>query len=466
MEGQVEDSEKQSKEQLQQQSVDLQVHVQLPTGETASVWAKRSSTVRDLKMMVELNSGVPSDLFTLVQHQGEGNTIVLEDETKMTDIDTRRDHGSVALELNIPPWWQRFVDRCMKRDNRQILKRITIKMNQISCEERAFVAAFIAAQKGDGQLFQSLLDSDVKIDVQQTVQCSGRTLLHAAVAGENFSCAAAIFMNDGSSLLTTADHQGITPIDMAKKSNDPSLVTLLDKYVELEARESSEDDSDVGTSSETDSDTSGNDRHHVDEDGESNLFEERERKDQVYLNGSKEKSVFRDVEQEDIGQTKGNKGADLNKRFVRQHMPLRAAKSLNTQDRPFSAKARLCTKEVRPLTSIIVSGEKQTKEKLPRINSAASSPMNSPRMGRKLVPSLLNTERPGSAVLRPRSPTMPFPKSPTSPRVRSPFVTSPDSPRTTRKEFFIPVPTKPQRTRASTYSGGDNRATRYVKGGL
>ena len=168
----------------------FQVHVNLPTGEIANFQAKRSSIVRDVKMTVEVNSGVPSDLFTLVYIQGQNNTIELKDEQMMADIDTDVE-DSMTFELSIPPWWQRFVDRCMKRDNRQILKRIAIKMNQISMEERAFVAAFIAAQKGDSQLFQSLLNGEVKVDIEQAVECSGRTLLHAAMIGGNFSCAAA-----------------------------------------------------------------------------------------------------------------------------------------------------------------------------------------------------------------------------------------------------------------------------------
>jgi len=238
-----------------------QIHVQLPTGETLSFQAKRSSNVRHLKMMVEVNSGVPSDLFTLVHNRGDNKAIELNDEIKMADIEAQPAGGGTGegdgaeemmFELSIPPWWQRFVDRCMKRDDRQIFKRIFIKMNQISSEERAFVAAFIAAQKGAGELLQDLLNGDVKINIKKTVQCSGRTLLHAAVAGGNFSCAAAIFMNDGSALLSRADRQGVTPMDMAKNTNQHDLVKLLNQYVELQSQEASGGQSTIGKTTDAD----------------------------------------------------------------------------------------------------------------------------------------------------------------------------------------------------------------------
>ena len=493
MEGQEGDSQNQSPRQ-QQESDGLEVHVQLPTGETASFQAKRSWSVRDLKMNVELNSGVPSDLFTLVHNQGDNNTVELKDETKIADIATQVDLGSVTLELSIPPWWQRFVDRCMKRDNRQILKRIEIKMNQISSEQRAFVAAFIAAQKGDGQLFQSLLNNDVKIDIEQTVQCSGRTLLHAAVTGENFACAAALFMNDGSSLLSRADHHGVTPLEMAKNSNHPRLMELFDKYVELEARESSEDDTDVGKSSENNikesDNSSGDGKTQEDEDGANNLDEESKKNDEVYQNGSKESSIVHDdknnarmdqMTREEVGQTRETKH-DLRKRpstahgsshrmlkrdlnlDLKLHRPLRGTKSLSIHDRPASAKAKLiCAEEIRPLSGKVVSGVKQTEERLPIVNTQPSSPMNSPRMGRKLVPSLLNTESPN---LRPRSPTCPFPRSPSAPRARSPLATLPGSPSGSpafsRKVFRVPSLSEPQKTRADTYHGRETGATRYA----
>lgn len=457
----------------------FQVHVNLPTGEVANFQAKRSSIVRDVKMTVEVNSGVPSDLFTLVYIQGEDNTIELKDEQMMADIDTDVE-DSMTFELSIPPWWQRFVDRCMKRDNRQILKRIAIKMNQISMEERAFVAAFIAAQKGDSQLFQSLLNGEVKIDIEQAVECSGRTLLHAAMIGGNFSCAAAIFMNGGSSLLSRADRSGVTPVDIVTSSNQPELVDQLAKYVEIKVRESTENDDAEDRSPEC---PNINQEDGETEEVDMTVTAKSTDDDEFLPNETAENLTFNDTSKQtrpdqtasESGQLREDK-KDLNERLLTRvssekvkssrsqlklHMPLRASKSLHTTDRPLSARSKLITvEEIRPLSGKAAAETKQSDERLPRVNTPTSSPMSSPRMGRKLVPSLLNPDRPGSPLLRPRSPTHPAcPKSPT-PRPKSPLVLRPGSPSGSpvfrRRVLRYPNTSEPQRTRTTSFQqGGD-----------
>ena len=485
----------------------FQVHVQLPTGETLSFQAKRSSNVRDLKMMVEVNSGVPSDLFRLVHNRGDNNTIELNDEIKMADIETRATDAagggtgeegggeSMTFELSIPPWWQRFVDRCMKRDNRQIFKRIFIKMNQISSEERAFVAAFIAAQKGDGELLRDLLNGDVKIDVRKTVQCSGRTLLHAAVAGGNFSCAASIFMNDdGSALLSRADCQGVSPMDMAKNTNQHDLVKLLNQYVVLQSQEVSGTQSAIDKTLEADLKGFGEDELSANsEKNEANHRKvdqvEESKQEMIHQNESKEKparttvddimfKVRDELTREELNQRRENKEefseGPIPARAVPQrmlnrgsnpelklHMPLRACMSLNHRERPSSASSeRTCVEEIRPLTGKPVPGVKQVEEKLPKVNTPTSSPMNSPRMGRKLVPSLLNPERPGSPILRLRSPSHPRPKSPLLPRPRSP--TTPMMRTHAIRAYSSPTGSPEPRRRALSLHAGESGNDRYV----
>ena len=480
-----------------------QVHVQLPTGETLSFQAKRSSNVRDLKMMVEVNSGVPSDLFTLVHNRGDNKAIELNDDIKMADIEAQPAGGgtgeedggeSMTFELSIPPWWQRFVDRCMKRDDRQIFKRIFIKMNQISSEERAFVAAFIAAQKGDGELLQDLLNGDVKIDVKKTVQCSGRTLLHAAVVGGNFSCAAAIFMNGGSSLLVRTDRQGVSPMDMARNTNQHDLVKLLNQYVEIQSQEVLGSQSAIGKTSEADIKDFGEDKSrangqkHQANDTKIDQVDES-KQNMIHQNESKETPARTTVDdimykvrdelmREEVNQRKENKdefsegpipAPAVHQRMLHRgsnpqlklHMPLRACRSLNSLDRPSSAgSVRTCVEEIRPLAGKPVPLVKQVEEKLPKLNTPTSSPMNSPRMGRKLVPSLLNPERPGSPILRPRSPLHPRPKSPLLPRPRSP--TSPLMRTQAIRTYSSPAGSPEPRRRAMSLHVGENGYNRYV----
>ena len=476
----------------------FQVNVQLPTGETLTLQTKGSSSVRDLKIIVEVKSGVPSDLFTLVHKRAEENNIIkLSDETKMADIHTFIDldaaSGSVTFELSIPPWWERFVHRCMQLDNRQILKRICIKMNQISSEDRAFVAAFIAAQKGDGQLFQTLLGGDVKVDVQRTVQCSGRTLLHAAVAGGNFSCAAVIFMNGGWPLLSKPDQQGVTPMDSAKNTNQKDLVELLGHYVELQSRETSEIESTADETLDVDVDAgelrdNGQDEDSVKHERENGLSESPPQ-DLVIQNEVTENSgkgtvdetlnevmakleierVNREREQdEEVSERSyGHVRTGSHRRLFREsniegklHKPLRASKSIDSHD-GFSSVNCIFTRidEIRPLSAKAVPGARQREEKLPRVNTPPSSPINSPRMRRKLVPSPLNPERPGSPVLYPRSPSSPRPMSPLVCRSRS--ATSPGM-----RPSLAPSYNSPDlRRKAMTLSGGETRRERYVANG-
>ena len=477
-----------------------QVHVQLPTGETLSFQAKRSSNVRDLKMMVEVNSGVPSDLFTLKHNRGDNKAIELNDEIKMVDIEAQPTRGgtgegddgeSMTFELSIPPWWQRFVDRCMKRDDRQIFKRILIKMNQISSEERAFVAAFIAAQKGDGQLLHDLLNGDVKIDVKKTVQCSGRTLLHAAVAGGNFSCAAAIFMNNGSALLSRADRQGVSPMEMAKNTNQHDLVKLLNQYVELQSQEASGSQSAIAKTLEFDikgdeeDKSRANGQKHEANDTKIDQVEESKQDSMILQNESKEKparttvddimyKVRDELSREEVNQRRENKeelsegpipARAVPERMLHRgsnpqlklHMPLRPCMSLNNHDRP---SARTYVEEIRPLTGKPVPGVKKVEEKLPKLDTPTSSPMNSPRIGRKLVPSLLNLETPGSPILRPRSPSLPRPKSPLLPRPRSP--TSPMMRTHALRTYSSPAGSPEPRRRAMSLHAGETGNDRYV----
>ena len=476
----------------------LQVNVQLPTGETLTLETKGSSSVRDLKIIVEVNSGVPSDLFTLVHKRADENNVTnLSDETKMADINTFIDleatSGSVTFELSIIPWWERFVHRCMQLDNRQILKRICIKMNQISSEDRAFVAAFIAAQKGDGQLFQTLLGGDVKVDVQRTVQCSGRTLLHAAVAGGNFSCAAVIFVNGGWPLLSKPDQQGVTPMDFAQNTKQKDLVELLGHYVELQSREAEAIESTADETSDVDVDAVELRDNEQDED---NIRHERENdlsesppQDLVIQNEVTEnpgkgtaadtlnevvaKLEIERVDQERQQDEEVSERSSVHvrtgsqRRLFREsniegklHKSLRASKSVDSHDGS-SAVNCVVTRidEIRPLSGKAVPGTRQREEKLPRVNTPPSSPMNSPRMRRKLVPSLLNPERQGSPVLYPRSPSSPRPMSPLVSRSRSSTLPA-------MRPNLAPTYNSPDlRRKAMTLSGGENRRERYVANG-
>ena len=478
------------REDISESSVPIQacdifeVKVLLPTGEEASFKADKTSSVRDLKMLVEVNSGVPSDLFTLAYNARD-----LQEDTKVAELDVQANAELIALDLNIPLWWQRFVDRCMKRDKHQILKRIWIKMNQISSEERAFIASFIAAQKGDADLFQCLMNGEVNIDTEKSVQCSGRTLLHAAVMGGNFSCAVVLFIKKRWTLLTKTDRHGLTPLEMAKVMNKQGFSELLSKYIELNSREVPEElivhgklSDIIGGESSNDQATGEEDKQNAISTGRKIEFiqpskeckyrnEEKMGKSQLeekvtQKGGSNEESFTRDVS----SQKTLNRDSSLK---FKLHKPLRQCRSLGGENTFISPPSKpICIEEITPLSANACAkpGVRPSEGKLPKVSTPVStptsSPMNSPRMGRRLVPSLLNKEingltnnRPGSPILRPRSPSLPRPKSPCLSHM-----TPPSSPVTRRRVFSFSAATETntQRTRAATMHDAEAGENRYT----
>lgn len=75
-------------------------------------------SVFDLKIIVEVNSGVLFDLFIFVyKWVDENNVIKFSDEIKMVDINIFIDleviSGFVIFELSIILWWEWFVYWCM-----------------------------------------------------------------------------------------------------------------------------------------------------------------------------------------------------------------------------------------------------------------------------------------------------------------------------------------------------------------
>ena len=204
-----------------------------PSGEIKMFTVSSTTTIRDLKILSEEKCGIPSDMLIFMH-----KAAVLKDETAMLDLDSQSEY--TLLDLCIQPPWEKFIYSCFKRENEQVLARIHIKMNHLNCEARAFVAAFIAAQKGNSTLFQSIIESHKNDALYETVRLSGRSLLHAAVWGGNISCVMTIIINGGWKLLHQADRQQEIPLEMAQRMKKEGLVQILKKYVEMYTRNDAE----------------------------------------------------------------------------------------------------------------------------------------------------------------------------------------------------------------------------------
>ena len=200
-------------------------------GKMLKVNVEKNTTVRAVKIDCELLCGVPSDLQILQCSQGRE----LDNDATFGDLELP--HGC-PLRLTVPQWWLKFVCTCFKGHTLQVRKRIFVKMNQMSREERTFTAAFIAAIKGNHSLLFAAF-AGRKVNVNSRAELSGRTLLHAAISGGSTSCVANILMNGGSVLLETPDNAGETPVQMALKLHgiEGEIVNFLNIYLELHQRE-------------------------------------------------------------------------------------------------------------------------------------------------------------------------------------------------------------------------------------
>lgn len=185
-----------------------------------------TTNVRDLKLHCELELAIPAELQVMVHENMElDNTIAV---TSLPSPETTK-----TFKLHVISELQSFASSCMKGDIESMTKGIQDKTNYLNTEQRAFVAAFIAAGTGKGELLNSLLEGkECFVDINRRTKLSRRSLLHAAVAGGDLSCVVNIMvMTRGSlDLLYFQDEKHESPLDLARRLEKPALVELLEKY--------------------------------------------------------------------------------------------------------------------------------------------------------------------------------------------------------------------------------------------
>ena len=209
----------------------FELQVRLPAGVKLKVKLREDATVAELKTAVEKCCGIPSDLH-YISYQNES----LKDETRIGDILSPK-NDMVSFVLSVPNWWNKIVCSSMKGEIEQTCARMSVKMNQITRDERQFVAAFIGASRGNHSLLFSLTAGKKQLNIHQTVKHSGRSLLHAAVTGGDLSCVVNILVNGGASLIKQPDKNGETPLEIAEKLKNEGVLQLLKKYLEMHENE-------------------------------------------------------------------------------------------------------------------------------------------------------------------------------------------------------------------------------------
>ena len=207
-----------------------EAHVEItPSGRILRITIDENTTAADVKIWTELPCGVPCDVLGLeMDNRSLANDEVILKTAPQTDI---------TLKLTLTSWWFKFVSACKKGNEEQVRARINIKMCGVSQNDRIFVAAFTAAQRGDHRLLFSVI-AGRKVEPERKVVLSGRTLLHAAIFGGTISCMTNVLVNGGSSLLETPDMTGESPIQLARRLyGDGKILQLLNMYLELHRRE-------------------------------------------------------------------------------------------------------------------------------------------------------------------------------------------------------------------------------------
>lgn len=207
------------------------VIIELPNGSTEkiSVRDKLDLTVRDLKVTCELQFGIPCNLQQLCALESPGQE--LSDWSPLKE--TIQTIGDVVIVVQVPVWWNKFICVSLNNEIENVCIRAKLPMQQISKEERLFVAFFIACCRGHEKLLQRLQTLDIEFDHHGATE-AGRNLFHAAAASGNVNCVEFVakhLIKPTKEILTMLDTNRETPIDIARRLNHHDAERLLYKYM-------------------------------------------------------------------------------------------------------------------------------------------------------------------------------------------------------------------------------------------
>ena len=206
------------------------VVIELPNGSSERIAVGNEiATIRDLKIKCELQFGIPSNLQKISAM--ENPDIELNDWSPIKDPGQRiSDH---VIILQVPVWWNKFICVSLNNEIDKVCRRAKLPMQQISKEERLFVAYFIACCRGYDNALEKLKELDIQID-EKTPTEAGRNLFHAAAAAGKVSCVEFVAKNlitPTKKILSVLDAHRETPIDIARRLNHRDTERVLYKYM-------------------------------------------------------------------------------------------------------------------------------------------------------------------------------------------------------------------------------------------
>lgn len=141
------------------------VLIELPNGSSEKIAVGNEiATIRDLKIKCELQFGIPSNLQKISAM--ENPDIELNDWSPIKDPGQRiSDH---VIILQVPVWWNKFICVSLNNEIDNVCRRAKLPMQQISKEERLFVAYFIACCRGYDNALERLKELDIQVDEKKT----------------------------------------------------------------------------------------------------------------------------------------------------------------------------------------------------------------------------------------------------------------------------------------------------------
>ncbi|XP_071785755.1 uncharacterized protein [Asterias amurensis] len=182
----------------------FEIFAKLPgPGSLTSINVRHTTTVAELKSLIELVCGIPSDLQLLSYRH---HSVLTDGDTlgRLCVIPGAR------LPVKVTYGFDGLVDAALRGDLKEVLRKVAMTMDVDGMSQRRFVAMFIAAHKGFHYLVDRLL-CDGALPNSQTP--SGRTALHVACAMGNNGCIDSLLQHGALLEIKDASHQ--TPADTA-----------------------------------------------------------------------------------------------------------------------------------------------------------------------------------------------------------------------------------------------------------
>ncbi|XP_038070307.1 ankycorbin-like [Patiria miniata] len=202
----------------------FEIFAKLPgPGSLTPITVRHQTTVGELKSLVELVCGIPTDLQLLSYRH---HAVLTDGDTlgKLCVLPGAR------LPVRIAYGYDGLVESALRGDLKEVMRSVTMTKDAGGMAKRMFVAMFIAAHKGFHYLVDRMLCEGAHPDTQTP---TGRTALHVACAMGNSGCLDSLLQHGAS--LDIHDSSGKTAAQTAVSCGQQSAQRRLVLYSRIRA---------------------------------------------------------------------------------------------------------------------------------------------------------------------------------------------------------------------------------------